>query len=59
MDESRIQQCKLHIVFTGIKHFNGGIILKPMLMYDQGIENIQKNGETQVVCFNHAYGSLN
>ena len=32
--ESWIHQCKLHVGFTGIKHFSGGISLKPMLMYD-------------------------
>ena len=28
------------IFFTGIKHFSGGIFLKPMLMYDKGIVKI-------------------
>ena len=40
--ESWFQQCKLHIVCTGIKHFSGGIFLKPMIMYDQEIVKIQK-----------------
>ena len=43
--ESWIQQCKLHVVFTGIKHFSGGIFLKPMLMYDQGVVKIQIMGK--------------
>ena len=27
------------------KHFTGGIFLKPMLMYDQGVVKIQKIGK--------------
>ena len=49
---------KLHNVFTGIKHFSSGIFLKPMLMYDQEVVKIQKNGKTEIFCFNHVYGSL-
>ena len=37
-----MKQTKLHVVFTGIRHFSGGIFLKPMLIYDQGIVKIQK-----------------
>ena len=47
----------LHVVFTGIKHFSGGIFLKPMLTYDQGIVKIKKMGK-QIFCLNHVYGSL-
>ena len=40
------------------KHFSGGIFLKPMLMYDQGVLNIQTNGKTEICFFNHVNGSL-
>ena len=40
--ESRMKQTKLHVVFNGIELFSGGIFLKPMLIYDQGIVKIQK-----------------
>ena len=43
--ESWFQQCKLPFVFTGIKHFSGGIFINPKLMYDQGIAKIQKMGK--------------
>ena len=33
-------------------------MLKLMLMYDQGIVEIQKNEITEKFCFNHDYGSL-
>ena len=43
--------------FTGIKHFSGGIFLKPVLMYDKGVVKTQRIGK-QLLCFNHVYGSL-
>ena len=47
-----------NVSYYRIKHFSGGIFLKPMLMYDQGVVKIQKMGK-QIFCFNHVYGSLN
>ena len=44
-DESLKQQRKLQVVFTGIKHYNGGIFLKPMLKYDQGVVKVRKMGK--------------
>ena len=41
-DESWIMQFKLNVGFAVNRHFSGGIFLKPMLMYDQGIVKKKK-----------------
>ena len=53
-----MKQTKLHVVFTKIRQFSGGIFLKPMLIYDQGIVKIQKNEKTKKFCFHHVDGSV-
>ena len=54
--KAKLGQSNLHVVFTGIRHFSCGIILKPILMYDQGKDTKYK--KTELFCFNHVYGSL-